>query len=801
MSNFLSRLEEEILVLDGAMGTELHKKGLEVGDCPEELNLTNPEILTEIHQSYVDAGSDIIQTNTFGATRIKLNEYDLGDKVEEINTQAVHLAKKAANKNTLVAASMGPTGKLIEPMGDFPFQAAHDAFAEQAKILEEAGVDLINIETMTDLQEARAALIAVKSTTDLPVICHLTYEDTLKTMTGTDPVTAIEVLDSIGADVIGANCSMGPKGLLKVIEKMNDNTSAKLSVEPNAGLPVLDENDRTVFPMQAEEMVSYVPQFIAAGINIIGGCCGSTPQYIKLLKEKVKGLKPQIKAAEKVTTLTSRSQRVIIADQYPTRIIGERINPSGRKEFAQELKEGSLKTVSKEAAKQSQAGADILDVNMGVPEIDQAKLMKEAVTAVQNATSLPISIDTTNVEALKTGLQNVVGKPLINSVTGEKESMNRVLPLAKKYGAAVLGLTLDEDGIPPTAEGRLAIAKKIVDYAENLGISRENILIDTLTLAASAEQDKVMETIKTIRLIKEELGVAIVLGVSNISYGLPARSQVTTSFVSMAIEAGLNAPIMDPLDENMKGALLASDFLINRDPAGKRYLTKFAGENNKSESKTKEEKTKKDNLDPLEKIHNSVLTGDQENILDQINLALEEYQTLEIINQGLISGIKEVGDKYDKGTYFLPQLMMAAEVMKKAFSKLRPILEEQQSQSSSGKIVIATVKGDVHDIGKNIVRVMLENNGFSVIDLGKDVDNQTIISTALDEEADIICLSALMTTTMPRMKEITTKLKEVGPQVKVMVGGAVVTEDYAQNIGAHYSANAVQAVKTAKQLI
>ena len=801
MSRFLERLDKEILILDGAMGTELHNKGLEVGECPEQLNLAQPEVVQSVHQSYVEAGSDIIQTNTFGGTRIKLNEYDLGEQVKKINTQAVKLAQRAAKEDTLVAASMGPTGKLIEPMGDFPFQAAYTAFAEQAQILEAAGVDLINIETMTDLQEARAALIAVKETTDLPVICHLTYEDSLKTMTGTDPVTAIKVLDAIGADVIGANCSMGPEGLLKVIQQMNQATSARLSVEPNAGLPELDDNDETVFPMQAQEMVSYAPQFIAAGINVIGGCCGSTPEYISRLKDKVKGLTPQTKEKDTTTVLASRSQIVKISDQHPTRMIGERINPSGRDKFSQQLKNGSLELVSTEASKQAQAGADILDVNMGVPEVDQAQLMKQAVTAVQNATNLPLAIDTTNQEALEAGLQNVVGKPLINSVTGEQESLDKVLPLAKKYGAAVLGLTLDEDGIPATAEQRLEVAKKIVTTAEDYGISKENILIDTLTLAASAEQEKVLETIKAIRLIKEELGLATVLGVSNISYGLPQRHQVSTAFLAIAIEAGLNAPIMDPTDESMKSTLLASDFLVNRDPAGSRYLDEFAGQEKSSKPEETTTTEEDEPQDPLAKIHAAVLNGDQENILNHIDLALDKYPALDIINEGLIPGIKEVGNKYDEGTYFLPQLMMAAEVMKKAFSKLRPILEEQQSQESAGTIVMATVKGDVHDIGKNIVKVMLENNGFSIIDLGKDVANEEILSTALTEKADIICLSALMTTTMPRMKEITQQLADQNSEIEVMVGGAVVTAEYAANIGAHYSENAVQAVKTARKLV
>ncbi|WP_027340294.1 homocysteine S-methyltransferase family protein [Halonatronum saccharophilum] len=799
MSRLLERLKEEILVLDGAMGTQLYKKGLEVGDCPEELNLTHPQIIEEIHREYVEAGSDIIQTNTFGASRIKLNEYELGDKIEEINKKAVELARRAAKKDTIVSASIGPTGKLLEPMGDLPFSDALEIFGEQAKILEEAGADAISIETMTDLQEARAALIGIKEYTSLPIICHLTYEQNLKTMTGTDPLTAITVLEGLGADVIGANCSMGPEGLLKVINKMGGDTDTYLCVQPNAGLPILDENNNTVFPMEAKEMAGYIDSFIESGANIIGGCCGSTPEYISLVKEKVKGIKPKKRERRKETQLASRSKRISIADHLPTRIIGERINPTGRKELSAQLKEGEMEILAKEALKQSEAGADILDVNIGVPKIDQVATMGLALEKVQNLVDLPISIDTTNGEVLEAALQKVVGKPLVNSVTGEKESLERVLPLVKKYGAAVLGLTLDDNGIPKTAQGRLEVARKIVKRAEDLGIKRENILIDTLVLTASAQQERVTHTLEALRLIKEELGVATVLGVSNISFGLPHREKINTSFLAMAIQSGLNAPIMDPTIVTMKDTVLTSDLLLNKDPGSKRYLEVYGNNEESKKSKAEAKKEEKDK-NILERIQDDILKGSKETIIDKIEEGLKEYSAFDIINKGLIPGIKSVGEKYDKGIYFLPQLMLGAEAMQKAFGILKPILKEEGDEGNLAKIVIATVKGDIHDIGKNIVKVMLENNGFEIIDLGKDVPNEKIISTALDKKADIICLSALMTTTMPRMEEIVTQLKEANSTIPVMVGGAVVTEDYAQNIGAHYSANAVGAVKVARKL-
>jgi 5-methyltetrahydrofolate--homocysteine methyltransferase len=799
MSSLLKKLKDEILVLDGAMGTELYKKGLKVGDCPEKLNLTNPEMLVKIHNSYVRAGSDIIQTNTFGANRIKLSEYDLKEQTRQINQEAVKLAQEAATEDVFISASMGPTGKLIEPLGQLPFQAAYEAFSEQATILEAAGVDVISIETMTDLQEMRAALIAVKENTDLPVICHLTYEDSLKTMTGTDPLTAITVLESLGADVIGANCSMGPEGLLKVIKEMGANTDTYLSVQPNAGLPILDENDQTIFPMKADTMASYIKDFIAAGANIIGGCCGSTPEYIKLVTQEVKNFKPQKKSKIAATKLASRTKIVVIADDKPTRIIGERINPTGRKELSQQLENGQMDLVAQEASSQTKAGADILDVNIGVPNIDQQAIMKQAVTTVQNVVDLPISIDTTDTKVLETALQNVVGKPLVNSVTGEKASLKKVLPLVKKYGAAVLGLTLDEDGIPETAEKRLEIARKIVNRAQEIGIKKENVLIDTLALAASAEQERIRETLKGLAMIKEDLGVATVLGVSNVSYGLPQREQVNAAFLAMAIQAGLNAPILDPSNQVMKAALLSSDLLVNRDAASKNYLENYAGQPPKQEKNTTTIDNKAQDL--LTKLKTLVINGDKDNIIPTIKVALNKYQALEIINQGLIPGIEVVGDKYDQGIYYLPQLMMAAETMQTAFNKLRPILKEEQSTTNLGTVLMATVKGDVHDIGKNIVKIMLQNNGFKIIDLGKDVTNDKIISTALTKEVNIICLSALMTTTMPRMKEITAALKDENPEIKVMVGGAVVTKEYAAKIGAYYSQNAVSAVKVARDLV
>lgn len=802
MNELLAKLEKEILVLDGAMGTELQKRSLPVGDCPEELNLTNPAGIKEIHKDYVQAGSDIIQTNTFGANRLKLAEYDLAAKTEKINQQAAQLARETAETDKFVSGSMGPTGQLLAPMGDLSFKTAYQAFREQAQALEAGGVDIINIETMTDLQEARAALIAVKENTSLPVICNLTYDEQLKTVTGTDPITAITVLTSLGADVIGANCSLGPEKLVEVMEIMGQHTDKLLCVQPNAGLPELDEDGNTIFPMQAEKMASYVPDFIQAGVNIIGGCCGSGPEYIKQTVEQAANWKPVPRSQKQITALASRTEVVTISDSGPTRIIGERINPSGREKLSQQLKEDNLELVAQEAAEQVAAGADILDVNVGVPELDQAVAMQSALTTLQEVTSVPVSLDSTDPEVLEAGLQRFVGKPLINSVTGEQESMETVLPLACKYGAAVLGLTLDEDGIPDTAEGRLQVAEKIVHQAEEYGLNRQDILIDTLALAASAQQETVQETMRAIKLIKDKLGVATVLGISNVSYGLPVRTQVNTAYLAMAIQAGLNAPIMDPTEDKMKGALLASDLLVNRDPDAERYLEHYSNvENNQAASEQPTEETSS-LTDPLAIIEQQVINGDKENIEQQIESALHQYQPMEIINQGLIPGIEEVGTRYDEGTYFLPQLMQGAEAMQKSFSRLKPLIAAQGEVESPGRVLLATVKGDIHDIGKNIVKVMFENKGFVVIDLGKDVPNQEIINQVQEQKIDLVGLSALMTTTMPRMEEVTTAIKEIDPDCQVLLGGAVVTEEYAANIGADgYAANAVKAVAKAEQLL
>ncbi len=803
MFNLIERLNNEILVLDGAMGTQLQKKCLKSGDCPENLNLTHPEIIQQIHREYVTAGSDIIQTNTFGASEIKLSQYGLENKFVEINKTAVENAKKAADNNTIISASIGPTGKLLEPLGEIDFTEAYQLFARQAKVLAEAGADMISIETMSDLQELRAAVIAVKEETDLPLIAHLTFSESLKTMTGTDPETAVTVLEGLGVEVIGANCSLGPEKLLEIIKKMGQVSNTCLAVQPNAGLPVLRDG-KTIYPLSAKEMAVYIQDFIQAGVNIIGGCCGTGPDYINLLSKKVKKLTPIKKNNPVLTRLASRTKTVIIADDRPTRIIGERINPTGRKKLSEELKQGKMTILNKEAKKQAEAGASILDLNIGVPEIDQVKTMKKAVHNLQRIVDLPISLDTTDPEVLETGLQNVNGKPLINSVTGEKTSLNTVLPLAKKYGAAILGLTLDENGIPKTAEKRLEIARKIVNHALKLGIKKENIFIDTLVLTASAEQNLVQVTLNALKLIKKELGVVTVLGLSNVSYGLPDREIINSAYLAMAIKAGLNAPILDPTKKEMINTVLASDLLINRDPAGERYIsnTNINTEQDKNISKKKYIKKPDKEKNILEIIYDQVLSGNKVEIISSIQKALKNHPALDIINKALIPGIKKVGDKYDQGTFYLPQLMLSAETMQEAFQILKPILVKEKSRESLAKIVLATVKGDIHDIGKNIVKVMLQNNGFEVIDLGKDVPAEKIVKTALKEDADIVGLSALMTTTMPEMKKVTKKLKKENPAIKVLLGGAVVTEDYATNIGADgYAANAVTAVKKAKELI
>lgn len=825
-------LQERVLVMDGAMGTMLQQQGMMPGQCPEMYGIEHPDTLIEIHRQYLEAGADIIETNTFGGNRFKLAEYGLETRVTEINSEAVRLARQAAQGRVLVAGNIGPAGKLLKPMGDVDFDDLYDAFREQVTALEKAGADLISIETMSDIGEMRAALIAARQCSRLPVIAHLTFENGGRTMMGTDPVTAVVIMDALQPLAVGANCSGGAQELLPIIKNMAQYTRSFLSVEPNAGLPCLVEG-KTVFPDSAEEMAEYALRLKDAGANIIGGCCGTTPRHIQAMAAVLRGMSPARRSPHKYWAFASRSRSLFIGSRYPLAMIGERINPTARKKLAQDIREGRMQAVVEEAKKQASV-APMLDINMGVPGIDEPLAMKQAVMAIQSALDIPISIDSTNPAAVEEGLKNFVGRPLINSTTGEVRQLEAVLPLAQKYGAAVLGLCLDEKGIPEQARDRVEVARRIYQYAREYGLRDEDIYIDCLVKTASAEQQQVMETINALRRVKEELGLGTVLGISNVSHGLPAREILNSTFLAMAWAAGLDLPILNPFDERMMDVTRAAAVIMNRDMNCSAYINHYkdypAGGNVVARGirhpicercnipEQMQEKGLESPKSPPpsaagetgpppdsvgEQIKRAVLEGETDNIVPLIDRALhqEGMPAPDVMNQALIPGIEQAGELYDKKQYFLPQLMMAAETMKKAFAYLKPHLSTEARQQA-GVVIMATVEGDIHDIGKNIVIVLLENYGFRIVDLGKDVPADKILAAAQKEDADIIGLSALMTTTMPRMQEVIDGVKNLGLRSRVMVGGAVLNQEYADKIGADaYSEDARAAVKTAQRLM
>lgn len=826
-----SLLKDRILVLDGAMGTMLQNHGMQPGQSPEWFGVENPAVLAEIHYQYVQAGSNIIQTNTFGANRSKLAEFGLDKQTEEINLELVKIACQTARNKALVAASIGPTGKLLYPVGEVDFDYLFRIFSEQAAACEKAGADIISIETMTDIGEMRAALIAARESTRLPVIAHMTYENSGRTMMGTDPLTSLIILEALQPLAIGANCSGGARELLPVIEIMGRYAQVFLSVEPNAGLPQLI-NGQTVFPDSPEEMAEYALKLRDAGANIIGGCCGTTPDHIQAMARALKGITPIGRKPAAVNGLASRSKPVLIGPDQPLAFIGERINPTARKKLAQDIKDGSMLMVVEEARKQCDSGAPILDVNMGVPGIDEAEAMKKAVIEVQAAVDIPLSIDSVNPQAVENGLKNFVGRALINSTTGEEKQLQIILPLAKKYGAAVLGLCLDEAGIPDKAQDRLEIARRIYNRARACGLRDEDIYIDCLVKTASAEQSQVMETLKALQAVKQELPVSTVLGISNVSHGLPARDILTSTYLAMAWAAGLDLPIMNPFDDKVMDITRSAAVLLNRDRNCTGYIEKYQGYKTGGSSHAGsprhpvcsmcnipqliagetvngamapgpggQESPPENSIGQL--LKQAVLNGERDNIENLLSRALfeEGLDPLQVVNLYLIPGIEQAGQLYDEKKYFLPQLMMAAETMKRAFAYVKPRLQADEGQSS-GVIVMATVEGDIHDIGKNIVCVLLENYGFKVIDLGKDVKANDILEAAVHQQADIIGLSALMTTTMPRMKEVIAGVREKGLKCRVIVGGAVLNQDYAEEIGADgYGEDARKAVQVAQSLL
>ncbi len=786
-----------IHIFDGALGTMLQAGGLKPGACPELMNIEKPEIVRDIHEAYIRAGADIIETNTFGASKLKLAHYGLSDRMEELNTAAVKIAKAAAQGRAKIAGSMGPTGRFIKPLGDLDFEEAYQGFYEQADALAKAGADMIIIETCIDLQEMRAALLAVKDACSLPVICQLSYSEDGRTVTGTDPRTAAVTLEAMGADIIGVNCSLGPEQLMPIVRTLAENCSVPISVQPNAGMPYL-EAGVTRFPMGPEDFGTWGPKLVAAGATYVGGCCGTTPDHIRTLAAAVKDCEEAPRTPPGKLMLTSRSRTVVIDKDLPTVLIGERINPTGQKKLAAEIREGSLLSVKKEAINQVKAGAKLLDVNMGVGGIDQTKAMRTAVTEISQITDAPLAIDTGDAESLEAGLRAYPGRALINSVTAEKSRLESFLPLAKRYGAAILCLPITDEGVPKTAADRIAAMHIIIDEAKKQVLKDGDFLLDGLVMTVSADANACHEVLHTLELYRKEFGYPSTMGLSNISFGLPNRPLINSTFFAMCLAAGLDAPIMNPYDESMQNALMASAALLGKDPNG---LAFSRNEANLSVPK-KAAEAKVISTDILSAIKLAVIDGDKDSIPQLVEKAIQEgHDTNEITEKALTAAMTDIGEDFGAGRMFLPQVLLSAETMREAFNRLKELLPAQKS-ADKGTFVIATVKGDVHDLGKNITGALLANSGFKLIDLGKDVDSVDIVKAAIENDADIVGLCALMTTTMIQIDKVIDQLHEAGCRAKVMVGGAALTQEYADTAGADaYAPDGVKAVQLAKEML
>lgn len=780
-----------IEIFDGAMGTMLQAGGLKAGACPELMNVDAPDVVKNIHRAYIDAGATIIETNTFGASSLKLAHYGISDRVHELNFAAVKIAKSAGNVK--VAGSIGPTGKFIAPLGDLTFDDAYKIFYEQSAALAEAGADFLIIETCIDIQEMRAALLAAKDACNLPIICQLSYSEDGRTVTGTDPQSAAVILEAMGASIIGVNCSLGPEQLVPVVKILAENCRVPVSVQPNAGMPYL-EDGKTKFPMDAKTFGAWGAKLVEAGATYLGGCCGTTPEHIRELALNVKNLAPTnslIPLLPNSLKLASRSKTVVI-DKNSIILIGERINPTGRKKLAAEIREGSLLGVKKDALNQVKAGAQVLDVNMGVGGINQPEMMKKAVQEISRITDAPLAIDTGDAEALEAGLKAFPGRALINSVSFEPERIKKFLPLAKKYGAAILILPITENGVPNSAEERFSVAKKIIDAAKNFGLDDGDFLLDALVMTISADKNACLEVLKTLNLYNE-LNLPTTMGLSNISFGLPNRPLINSTFFAMCLANGLNAPIMNPYDESMQNILKSAAALLAYDPNGLNF-SKLA--------QISADTPKKIVTDTISAIKFAIQEGDKEEIPILIKKAVEEnFSANEITERALTAAMNELGEDFGSGKIFLPQVLLSAETMRLAFDELKKNFPAQETKTQ-GTFVIATVKGDVHDLGKNIVGALIANSGFKLIDLGKDVDSEKIVRAAIEHDADIVGLCALMTTTMIQIDKVVEDLHAAGCSAKIMVGGAALTQEYADSAGADaYARDGVEAVRLAKKFI
>lgn len=800
---FRELCNRNLIFLDGATGSNLIKRGMPAGVCPEEWILNNKETLIGLQREYMEAGSHIVYAPTFTSNRIKLMEYHLEDQIREINIELVKMSKEAVNGRGYVAGDITMTGEQLSPMGSMEFEELVNIYKEQIEYLVEGGVDLLAIETMMSLQESRAALIAAKEVCDLPVIVTLTFESDGRTLFGTDAKTAAIVLSSLGADAIGANCSSGPDKMSAIIREMASVTTIPIIAKPNAGMPSLDQNGNTVYDMNADTFATEMKQIYEAGAMIMGGCCGTTPAHIKALSDML-GTMPVI---ERVSTgkryLASERQSLVFGLDDRFMIIGERINPTGKKKFQAELSESKFDMVNAFAEEQELCGASILDVNMGMSGVDEKELMLKALEEVGGVSSLPLTIDTSSVEVMEAALRHYPGRALMNSISLESVKYDNLLPLAKKYGAMFILLPLSDKGLPESLSEKIEIINTITKRALELGMKKEDIIVDGLVTTVGANKEAALETLETIRYCKDH-GLATTCGLSNISFGLPERGYLNTAFLTMAIREGLTTAIANPNQELLTSCAMASDLLLNKEESDISYINAM---NLQKESKTAthgmQETLAKTEKNLLEQLHESVLKGNRAGILSQTKAAVEEgHRPSDLLNTILLPAINDVGELFDQGKYFLPQLIASAETMKLSIEYLEPFLMEQNGGHDMPVIVIATVAGDIHDIGKNLVALMLKNHGFKVIDLGKDVKKETIIQTAKEHNASIIALSALMTTTMKEMKHVVDYAKENNIDSKIIIGGAVITQDYADEIGADgYSKDAADAVKLTKRIL
>ncbi len=802
-------IEKNVLIFDGAMGTQIQKKGLNLGEVPETLNITSKEKIIEIHKEYIEAGAKVVTANTFGANELKLEKTDYS--VEEIIDAGISLVREAAcGREIFAALDMGPIGELLEPMGNLSFDRAYEIYKRQVLQGVKSGADLILIETMTDLYELKAAVLAAKENSNLPVIATMSFEKDHRTFTGCLPSSMAITLEGLGVDGLGINCSLGPKEIYPIVEELLKWTNVPVIVQANAGIPVV-RNNETCYDIDANEFADYALKFINLGVRMVGGCCGTSPEYIRKIKQRLIDIKP-VPAERKTFSALCTPVNTVLIDSV--KVIGERINPTGKRLFKEALKNNDMDYILKQGISQVEAGAHILDVNVGLPEINEQEMMIRVIKKLQSVTNVPLQIDSSDALAVEKGLRYYNGKPIVNSVNGEDKVLDKILPLVKKYGAAVVGLTLDDRGIPNNAYDRFKIAEKIVKKAESYGIKRQDIYIDTLTLTCSAQQKEVVETIKALSLVKEKLNVKTVLGVSNISFGLPRRELINETFLSIALSAGLDLPIINPNDKSIMDKISAFNVLYNYDIGAKTYIEKYASE--MAETKKDYAVNKADDIKSLSitspansnsksmTLIDMVVKGLKEDAGNAVRELLKTVDELEIVNEHLIPALDIVGDDYEKGIIFLPQLIQSAETVKCAFDVLKESLKRKESSDiSNGRIILATVKGDIHDIGKNIVKVILENYNFEIIDLGRDVPVEKVVEEAkkYQHEPLIVGLSALMTTTMKSMEETIKELKKSNVNCTVLVGGAVLTSDYADKIGADfYARDAKEAAEIAKKI-